>query len=65
MLAGVDQHRLEIGRIAKRVPERRHLHEVGARGGDQVDAGGPCSVMAVRLLGRRSHPLYGACDKEP
>jgi hypothetical protein len=38
MLAGMDQHRLEARRRGERVPERRHLHEIRARGGDQMDA---------------------------
>jgi hypothetical protein len=38
MLAGVDQHRLEIGRSGQRVPERRHLHEIGPGRCDEMDA---------------------------
>ena len=34
MLAGMDEHRGEVRRRGERVPERRHLHEIGARGGD-------------------------------
>jgi hypothetical protein len=44
MLAGVDQHRLEIRRGLERMPERRHLHEIGSRGGDQVDPGWPITL---------------------
>jgi hypothetical protein len=44
MLAGVDQHGLEIGSGGQRVPKRRDLHEVRARGGDQVDPGRPISI---------------------
>ena len=38
MLAGVDEHRLEARRLDEGMPERRHLHEIRARRGDQVDA---------------------------
>jgi hypothetical protein len=40
MLAGVDQHRREVVGGRQRVIQRRHLHKIGARGGDQVDTGG-------------------------
>ena len=53
MLAGVDQHRLEIRRGGERVPERRHLHEIGPRGGDQVDPCWCCHTL----------PLDGICDR--
>jgi hypothetical protein len=38
MLAGMDQHRLEARLGGERVPERRHLHEIGPRRGDEMDA---------------------------
>jgi len=40
MLAGMDEDRREIAARLKRVPERRHLHEIGARRGDQMDNAG-------------------------
>ena len=37
MLTGMDEHGREVARRRERVPERRHLHEIGPRGRDQMD----------------------------
>ena len=55
MLAGMDQDRREVGRGGERVPERRHLHEIGTRGGDQMDGlGGQIGLLGSLDMPERS-----------